>query len=92
MLEEIFKNQEIAQKEAPKRPQPETDKFFISILDELLLKNLEDLHAMERKIKQDVTFELELVRYFFIQRCVPLRENAFHYNPIYRNKQYVLKQ
>jgi len=68
---------EIAQ--APKKPQPETDKSFICILDKFPLKNLEDLYAMERKLKQDVTFESELVRYFFYpalhfltEKCISL--------------------
>jgi len=52
--------------EASKRPQPKTDKCFIRILDKFPLKNLEDLHAMETNLKQDVIFESELVKIFFI--------------------------
>jgi len=57
-----FKSFMESAQEARKRPQLETDKSFIRILGEFPLKNLEDLHAMERKLKQDITFESELVR------------------------------
>lgn len=67
MLRKVDKNLESfmeSTQEAPKKLKSKPDKSFI--LNEFPLKNLENLHAMERKLKQDVIFKSELVRYFFI--------------------------
>jgi len=56
MLRKADKNLESFMETAQesKRPQTETDKSFIHILDEFPLKNLEDLHAMKRKLKHEL--------------------------------------
>ncbi|XP_036147216.1 uncharacterized protein LOC118647094 [Monomorium pharaonis] len=60
MLRKIDKNLESFMETVPETPKRlEINKS--SILDEFPLKNLDDLHAMEKKLKQDTTFQSEVV-------------------------------
>lgn len=48
------------------KPQPETAKLFVSIIEQFPFQNIEALHRVERKLKNDETFHSQVVRYFIL--------------------------